>query len=449
MSTTDQPVFYLYTGDDSTTVFTYNCYVLESTDMTVYFDDVLQSTALYTVNGVGDPNGGDVTFVNPPAQDVIIKLYRNLVLDRPTDYQPSGPFLEEVVDVDQDRQTQQIQQINEIAGRALTIAQGVSASGGLPTPEPLYYLQWNAAGDGLQNSAGSVTATITEPQVAEYGNTGNFFENTGTVDALVFTLPADTAYRAEYPPLSPYVDGMTVEFIGTGSNTGAMTARVSTGAIKDVTDEDGVALPAATFVVGVRYKIFYVLADDDFHYKVPAAASVPNKSITNAKIADGTLDTFLHFNAVTGEAEYTAATVGAGSIGLVELAVGDPDTYLGFDGGGNPAFITPPVALFTDTYEDGVGTTYTGVGQLVTWAHGLGSYLFGVFLYAECTVTDGGYSVGRRIMFSTSKKDSVTCDATNIYIKADSTSGLQATNTSGADFLLAASKWKLYAKAFV
>lgn len=55
------------------TVFPYTFYVTDLGHMFVLFDGVIQTTG-FTVNGVGNPAGGDVTFLVAPTGGVVVTL---------------------------------------------------------------------------------------------------------------------------------------------------------------------------------------------------------------------------------------------------------------------------------------------------------------------------------------------------------------------------------------
>lgn len=125
MTVTAQNTRYPYLANGSTTIFPYLCRILQTVDLAVYLNGVLQSSG-YSVSGIGTDAGGNVTFAIAPANGVIVLLQRLMVVDRQTDYQYGGPFNESTVDLDQDRQTMLIQQVAAQASRAIQIPDGES-----------------------------------------------------------------------------------------------------------------------------------------------------------------------------------------------------------------------------------------------------------------------------------------------------------------------------------
>ncbi len=88
-----------YSGDGSNTVFAYTFKVFDEDDLTVILrtdatgtETVQAITTNYTVSGVGDAGGGNVTFVTAPASGVTVVIRRAAALTQTTDYTPNDPF---------------------------------------------------------------------------------------------------------------------------------------------------------------------------------------------------------------------------------------------------------------------------------------------------------------------------------------------------------------------
>ena len=80
-----------YTGNSSVTTFAYNFLTYSTEHLFIYFDDVLQTSG-FTITGIGDDNGGDVTFVSPPITGVTIRIDRTVPDTQLLAYQEYGPF---------------------------------------------------------------------------------------------------------------------------------------------------------------------------------------------------------------------------------------------------------------------------------------------------------------------------------------------------------------------
>lgn len=142
-----------YTGNGVTTVFSYDFRILKDTDLKVTVGGVTKTlTTDYTVSGVGDSGGGNVTFVSAPANGAAIVFERNASYDRTTDYQRGGGFDEETVDKDFDRSVMLVQQIKAILDRVPQIKSGLTLTQpSLPDPVSQRFLRWKSDLSGFEN----------------------------------------------------------------------------------------------------------------------------------------------------------------------------------------------------------------------------------------------------------------------------------------------------------
>lgn len=120
MSVSDQETIYRHVGNGVTVTFAYGCQVLKAADLQVYLDDALTSAG-FSVAGIGDLTGGTVTFTSAPANLVAVRLEREVVLERTTDYQQNGDFLSRVVNPDFNRIWMALQQHVSGLNRALKV----------------------------------------------------------------------------------------------------------------------------------------------------------------------------------------------------------------------------------------------------------------------------------------------------------------------------------------
>ena len=115
-------------GNGVTTVFPYGWKILDQTHITVKADGVTKALgADYTVDGVGNSNGGNITFGVPPANGVVIERSRSVPYTRVEDYQSNGDLKEETLDKDLDLREMQIQQIVANVVRAFKAPLSVTA----------------------------------------------------------------------------------------------------------------------------------------------------------------------------------------------------------------------------------------------------------------------------------------------------------------------------------
>ena len=159
----------VYTGNGVSTVFDYTFQILSAGDLVVkVFDGTSESTLSlntnYTVQGVGEKNGGSITLTTALTNGYEIYLIRSLSLVQETDIRNQGPFHAEIHEDAFDRQTMVSQQLSEGLDRSLRLPLNVRNSGfsGLLPPDisskPDSVLTVNSSGDGLK--AGPSTSTI-------------------------------------------------------------------------------------------------------------------------------------------------------------------------------------------------------------------------------------------------------------------------------------------------
>jgi len=120
MTVSAQPTLFQYVGNGVTTVFAYNCQVLQPSDLNVYVNGVAVTSGI-TKGGIGSLTGGTVTFSVAPANGAQVILEREVVLERTTDYQQNGDFLSRVVNPDFNRIWMALQQLMTGFSRALKV----------------------------------------------------------------------------------------------------------------------------------------------------------------------------------------------------------------------------------------------------------------------------------------------------------------------------------------
>lgn len=116
-----------HVGNGVTTSFAYTFTILDSADMVVELDGVVQGSG-FTVSGVGVLAGGAVLFTTAPASDVSVLLRRSTDLSRSTSYTYAGDLRETVVDEDFNRLWHAMQERAEVEGRSLLAPVGETVS---------------------------------------------------------------------------------------------------------------------------------------------------------------------------------------------------------------------------------------------------------------------------------------------------------------------------------
>jgi hypothetical protein len=123
-----------YTATNLQTVFTYSFPIFNNSDLKVYIGSTEQTlTTDYTVSGAGTSNGGEVTLVTGATTGDIVTVYRDLPVERTTDYATGGALLAENLNDDLDKLAMMIQQVEfDLNNRCLRFGQFTT---GIPLSE--------------------------------------------------------------------------------------------------------------------------------------------------------------------------------------------------------------------------------------------------------------------------------------------------------------------------
>ena len=119
-----------YSGNDSTTAFAYTFKIFANTDLQVIIrsstgtETVKTLTTHYTVSGVGDASGGNVTFTsgNTPATGETVVIRRAVPQTQAIDYIANDPFPAESHEEGLDRATMTTQQMQEELDRSFKVS---------------------------------------------------------------------------------------------------------------------------------------------------------------------------------------------------------------------------------------------------------------------------------------------------------------------------------------
>lgn len=167
-----------YTATSGQTVFPYTFEIFDKNDVVV----IKNTTTLiegtnYTVTGVGNENGGSIVLTIGATTGDIITVYRDMPLERNSDYQTSGDFLASEVNNDFDRLWLAAQQINELSARSIKKPDSDSASINMVLPVALDRADKMLAFDG--------TGAAIVPNIS-YPTLENFLQQ-----ASLLNLPTD------------------------------------------------------------------------------------------------------------------------------------------------------------------------------------------------------------------------------------------------------------------
>lgn len=127
-----------YTALAAQTVFPYPFPIFEDSDLVVYDNDTLQVlTTDYTVSGAGDDTGGNVTFTSGRTVGHTITIYRDIAIERNSDFATNGPFASASMNDELDRITLVMQQLESEIKRCLRLAKTASVSDSVLELSPL------------------------------------------------------------------------------------------------------------------------------------------------------------------------------------------------------------------------------------------------------------------------------------------------------------------------
>ncbi|ECM9195839.1 phage tail protein, partial [Salmonella enterica subsp. enterica serovar Agona] len=141
MPVPNQTPYIVYNANGLTTVFPFEFYIISASDIQVSINGTVVTSG-YSVSGVGNVSGGDLTFMTPPANGSVVILERVVPTYRLTDYQDNGDLLADTVNKDFDRLWMAIQRYSIHLGLALR--------------RPLFGGPYNAEGYRISNGADPV-----------------------------------------------------------------------------------------------------------------------------------------------------------------------------------------------------------------------------------------------------------------------------------------------------
>lgn len=147
---------YSYSGDGSTTVFSYPVRFLADAELVVVLEDSdgtqVQKTLTthYTVTGAGNVNGGSVTMLTAPASGETLRIYRKTAKKQVIDLADSTRNPAQSVEDQLDRFAMADQDMEAQLGRALKVKVGSTAPL-FPAPSADKLIGWDADGDSLEN----------------------------------------------------------------------------------------------------------------------------------------------------------------------------------------------------------------------------------------------------------------------------------------------------------
>lgn len=159
-----------YNGNGSTTVFAYDFKALDQAHLVVTLknslgvETVQTITTHYSVSGVGDEGGGNVTMVTPPASGQTLTITRSVPLTQGVDLQNRGGVQPNTLETAYDRLTQISQDTREVQQRTVkfpvsSLLSGIEMPG---TATSNAVISWNSSGTALVNGPTSTEISNAE-----------------------------------------------------------------------------------------------------------------------------------------------------------------------------------------------------------------------------------------------------------------------------------------------
>ncbi|HEO9032547.1 TPA: hypothetical protein QIF53_000826 [Serratia marcescens] len=255
MSVPNQTPYNIYTANGLTTVFPYEFYLLNAGDLAVSLNGSV-ITSGYTISGVGNVDGGEVSFLTPPANGVTVMLERVIPTYRLTDYQDNGDLLADTVNKDFDRLWMAIQQAFIYLGLALT--------------RPLLGGPFNAKGYRIENLGYPVNSSdAANKQYVEDVAAGTLNRTLRVPENYVRVIPAIGSRRRQLLAFDDFGNPITV-LPESGSASDVLI--VLAGA--DGADRIGMGQSTVRDVIGyVTPEMFGVPDDGDWTPQITAAVA--------------------------------------------------------------------------------------------------------------------------------------------------------------------------------
>jgi hypothetical protein len=209
-----------YVAATAQTDFDYPFAIFQDADLVVDVDGVTKTlTTDYTVTGEGEDTGGTVTFLSAPGNGAIVTIYRDIPIERTSDFQFGGPNSSRVMNDELDRITLVQQQLESQIGRAVRLPlTNPQASGDLVLDAAFEdkYLYVNSDGE-LEPAASVGTTTLTQAVV------GALLWPLSLAEEAAGLTNADVDRRYIWGDLRRY--GALID--GTTSDTAAWTKAIS------------------------------------------------------------------------------------------------------------------------------------------------------------------------------------------------------------------------------
>ncbi len=339
-----------YTGDGSTTVFPYNFKIFAQTELIVELYEkstaittTLALTTNYTVSGVGNSSGGNVTTISTYASTHKLIIRRSLPITTSVDYIENHPTSADTAETALDRNIMISQQLQEQIDRTVLQNSTATTSLEMPVAEAFKALAWAAGGTALENveSPGTAAASAQAAQaLAETAQTAAELAETNAETAE--TNSAASAVAAAASAASLVADGVTLEkttdfhIKALGVDTAQIAADAVTGAkiADDTVKEEHIELSNNAYLQGrnaansASIDLIKVNASDvpvipDGTETATNAAPASDNDVSNKKYVDDQISALT----IAAWGFVSSATFASSADVVMSQAVGEGDVY--------------------------------------------------------------------------------------------------------------------------
>lgn len=218
------------------TVFAYTFEIASKNDIEVLVDTTTKTVDVdYTVDGIGNSGGGNVTFFTAPANGTVVTRIRKQPAVQSSTYTANEGFPHSRVEADYDKLWMAIQQIREQLHRSMLLPKSSAlVDQGMDVPTVGSFARGKVGG-GIDWATVTSAGSITIPVPVNQGGTGNTTAS-GARTAL------DVPSNAE-AILDTLINAKGDLIVGTGNDTPAIKSVGANGAVltADSTQTDGLA----------------------------------------------------------------------------------------------------------------------------------------------------------------------------------------------------------------
>ena len=338
-----------YAGNGSTTVFAYSFKVVDQAHLVVTVtttstgaEVVKELTTHYSVSGVGDEGGGNVTMGSAPASGETLTVSRSVTKSQTTDLVNRGSVQPETLETALDRGVQMVQDLDEQLSRGLKLPVSTnlaSVSSTIAAPVADAFIKWNSAGTALTTSSATAGQALGAdgsagaPYYSFTSDTNSGFYRIGS-DNVGLSLggtkkvdfgAATTAFTGEVTAtgFTGTLDGS----LGSGTPAAAVVTQLTSGGVvvsdTDSTDDLG--------TTGVRWRKLWVDAiqttdnvDVSGNLVVTGNLTINGTTVTNDAVNLEVKDPLIELNSGAGS--------NANDLGLVmERGSTGNNAFMGWD----------------------------------------------------------------------------------------------------------------------